>query len=358
MRASPSFNAIAAPVLYHSVEIVFPDPNKRAGNPFATRREKYGSNPFYLPVQKPWMKRKAKKVASKEENLVHVRHITYSDHNHNQCCDLGFPLAGLKAAKNIQSVRVNSPSEHSNAPTSTDRTLLPVLHYGKCAITAAIPSNKPAKVVLHCMPMFSPRPYPPPNVRYKTSPSPRTVVAILTGDSGNWQLDRRHLKVHTYGRTSTRMVYIIWTSVPFTEALTLGTNTIDENKNNATVFLANFAVQLALDVCWDSPAIKDVVVVNISSATFMGPEGGPRQDVASSLQDKVREMPKTNPSFAGHKGDPPKAITFVSMRRYLAEYDWAGEFIKEEVAGWLDATDEDEKRWLDGEYVPEIASGA
>lgn len=107
----------------------------------------------------------------------------------------------------------------------------------------------------------------------------------------------------------------------------------------------------------DGTASESVVLVNIGSviANHLDPGGDPslscdiaKQDTEKKRDEMLERYLQTSPEESGEalcktvQEARKTTFTFVSMKEYLAEYDWKSELDEEKIKPWLEIN---EKAW-------------
>lgn len=305
MRVSIIWNELTAPILYQTVQFTYP---QYSTNPFSDHKPQ-GSNPFYVPPKKPWLERARKKVASKEQNIKLIRHISFPNHNHEECKNA---VIGRGRTIKVSTIRFDlGLSTSSNGWIGPHWRRQRRTGYLVCKLLDEIKSD--TVVFFDTSPMLT---------RYPTKVD--TVVCVFNPPD-------RAEDGHMYYRsepenTCRRAIYIYRTSGPnasYYDTTDLGTHSTPRNQS-----WTKFQQRVNEDA-WRSPITKEVIIVNIDSVN-KAHEGADRKDLAKVLQYRTNTFGPDDPS-----SDVEFKLKFLTMAEYLSQYDWEGVFTEEEVAGWL-----------------------
>jgi len=302
MRVSSAFNAMTSPRLYTIITLGepsgFSDPFGRA-----TR------GVFDIPVKKAWMKKPKdkQKTQGKEKDLGYMRHILFEGFfNLNQFPKFTKPADKTKVFKCVKSIRLRFCSSPGDVHykqmdeiiarfTNIEKLVFAgTSHIAKAPLDRLSPTCKKGVVVLE------PRlgSYPPIDW---TSRSIQSIVFVFL-DSGR--------KYHDSG------------------------------------WLENLGSVL-IDAASKQGSLKTITIVNSAIMRF---SGHTRMTLRDYIARGLRSKHDADQKFSNRKAQTSTTTNtlqyptfeYLSMREYLRDYDWAGEFTDEEVKPWLD--EEDAKR--------------
>jgi hypothetical protein len=307
MRVSPDFNAIAAPILYHTVAIG--TPYHGLVDPLA---DDLRPGVMDIPPAKAWMQRKAKKVQGKEKDLRYIQHaIIY-----------GLPQDGRRQPLWQHSRRtLVLPSVKS---LRLEREMLPHLdEIEYSALSQAFPNA--SKLILDSTDSNKLLPI----SLSSLSTGFKTFVNIYR--SCDWRNFLSHINPEQLG-TVNKIVVIFLVSRPKSPDRDLETR------------LGALAGNLAAFVILGYRG--EMTVVNAES---LEPKhrrlADPTDERVTSVQtefDKIKEWAKNQQEQwdSLKKGTAEKKkmpeVRFMTMKEYLDTHDWADELTEEDVKPWLD----------------------
>lgn len=306
MRVSPAFNAIAGPRLYHTLTL---GETSGLANPFGGSKR----GVFDIPVKKAWMKKNKdkQKTQGKEKDLGFIRHVFFEASFHSsEFPKITRPADKGKLFNSVKSIRLRFDPYQKE--TNGIEILARFTRIEKLVLVGSSQS---------------------PGVPHQLLPSTCSKRVILIN---------RQLRV--YPPTQ----YATGPGFPRGRAPHL--------KNEVYVFLDRDAVSplggfdLVLDSWVRATAVLDssygklpriVIVVNPPLIRFQGHAEQTLEDCFMQLiAARKRERAASNVDTGkASSNDVPKqdpTFKFISMREYLREYDWAGEFTDEEVRPWLE----------------------
>lgn len=302
MRVSSTLNAIAARKLYHTITTgeysAFSDPfggNSRRG-------------PFDIPVKKAWMKKSKMKQKSqgKEKDLGHVRHIFFGDTADPDILKV-WPSEKRTDQKNfynaITSVRFDIPSGSSYVPRPyggfIDGTLVRLTGVEKLVLAI------PQAIVMDDFSFAS------------LSPSWSKVVMIMGPHSRIAPCIRQSRRALGKSQTLNTVVYAF-------RSLKV-THTYERHIQRS---LARAATR--------DDALITMLVVNAEK--MRGVTDFQQRVELEIARMKEEDSAHTAPSAPDDTAQPPRypTVRFLTMREYLRDYDWAGEFTEQEVRPWLE----------------------
>ena len=303
MRVSSAFNAMTSPRLYDSITLGEPS---GLSDPFgrATR------GVFDIPVKKAWM-RKSKdkqKTQGKEKDLGHMRHIFFEGFfNLNQFPKFTKPADKSKVFKCVKSIRLRFCSSPGD------------VNYKQMDIIARFTNIE--KIVFAGTSHIAKAPLD------RLSPTCKKGVVVLEPHLGSYP------PIDWTSRCIQSIVYVFLES---------GRNYHDSR------WLENLGSVL-IDAASKQSSLKTITIVNSANMRFSVHTRMTLRDyIARGLRakhDADQKFPNRKAQTSTMTG-PLQYPTFeyLSMREYLRDYDWAGEFTDEEVKPWLDEEEAESER--------------
>lgn len=302
MRVSSALNAIAARKLYHTITIGeysgFSDPfggNSRRG-------------PFDIPVKKAWMKKSKMKQKSqgKEKDLGHVRHIFFGDTADPDILKV-WPSEKRTDQKNfynaITSVRFDIPSGSSYVPRP----------YGGFIDGTLVRLTRVEKLVL------------------------ATPYIIAIGDRSFAALSPNWSKVVIILDTRIQNVPCISQSRPaLGKPETLNT-VVYAFRSLEVTYMHERHIQRSLARA-ATRGDAQLTMLFVNAEKTRGVADFQQQVELQIARIKDEDSARTAPSAPDDTAQPPRypTVRFLTMREYLRDYDWAGEFTEQEVRPWLE----------------------
>lgn len=306
MRVSPDFNAIAAPILYHTVAIG--TPSHGLVDPLT---DDLRPGVMVIPPAKAWMQRKAKKVQGKEKDLRYIQHAIIH----------GLPQDGRRQPLWQHNRRtLVLPSVKS---LRLEREMLPHLDEIEYpALSQAFPnasklildstdSNELLPILLSSLPLGF-----------------KTLVNIYR--LSDWQDWVRFHTLREFGSLD-KIVFI------FLVRRLLGPCGVLEPSQR---LLGEDLAVLGL-----SGYQGEIIIVNVESLEtnhhgLADPIGERERTVQTEFDEATKWMTDRQKPEILKKGTAEKKKTakvrFMTMKEYLDTHDWADELTEEDVKPWLD----------------------
>lgn len=319
MRVSPTWNVIAAPVLYHTVKLVYP----HSLNPYDRNSGSRGSNPFNIPAKKKWITRKSK-VPSKEQNLAYIRHVTFGDHAEGQCGEAMRTLhqSSIRSLS-LESVRLEHGSGLVSHFIDFQRGWL------NCAAGSKV--KAPRVILFGTTPVFSRSPIPTTETicvfdfTKELGPPPSSPSSLTSATIPS---------LKCLQNTSTRSIYIFKPDRPLGAFYDKLHVSVDGTPAFLYTHWIKFLALVATDA-WKSPTTKEVLIVEVESVNRALRTGATEEDL-SRLMDPVAEVQQhvARQRPKDLKEEKPFELKFVTMQEYLRDHDWTGVFTEQEIQGW------------------------
>jgi hypothetical protein len=301
MMVSPAFNAIAGPRLYHTLTL---GETSGLANPFGAKKR----GVFDIPVKKAWMKKSKDKQKSqgKEKDLGLVRHIFFQGGfdtgqfpRHIKPADRG------KLLHSVKTIRV---------------PLIPTTTYDKYRYFIEIIGRFTGLEKLVLFGTCSTLQLPPGGL---TSTCNKLVTLV----------SQRHENYppHIYSAEIEDCIGE-FTYVFMDRGMPLRSKPADPRLG---ILVSNISMLLP------SKAHRPMTVIIVNSPLIQhrGHAEETLQDCITRLVETRKQKPdqllNDNLHTTNQSAQYP-TFKFVSMREYLRDYDWAGEFTDEEVRPWLE----------------------
>jgi hypothetical protein len=297
MRVSPAFNAIAGPRLYHTLTL-----GEASGlaNPFGGTKR----GVFDIPVKKAWMKKSKdkQKTQGKEKDLGLVRHIFFQGYFEPEQFPRYFKLVDRgRCLHSVKSIRFASLPDWLDAKSKSDYiTEVSKRFTGLEKLVLTGSTNLPQ--------------------RYGGfTPTCNKAVILVGRQLGMYP---PHLNPSSILSRVDVFVYVC----------------IDKGLSMAMgPHMSGVILDLAIHGSRKGLRPKTFIIVN---SLLLQPDGRPQETfqdcITRQVERKKREMEPNTTSPASWQYPTFK---FISMREYLRDYDWAGEFTDEEVRPWLEEED-------------------
>jgi hypothetical protein len=275
MRVSFLFNSIAAPLLYRSVVLD-------------------GKSGLFDHCDPDEMT-KGRKTQSKDGNLAYIEVVDYMSHAHDKCRNRSLPERSI------------------SVPILVARTAYVTGNFLFCDCSRIL---TPYKLV-----------YPKASFYWREAPSRTVEVAILRSEQYMPGFATRPSPT-----TASKLVFVFWSS---------------PNQPQAWSFEFWRSIRdVFLNLSTDPHYPKDITIVNIESAVsqhLQSDENRDRSPCEIAAEDTrkryllwITRMEKFVPQNAFLNEIRSAKFTFDTMKDYLANYDWEGEFTDEEVRQWLE----------------------
>jgi len=301
MQVSSAFNAIAGPRLYHTLTL---GETSGLANPFGGTKR----GVFDIPVKKAWMKKSKdkQKTQGKEKDLGLVRHICFQGYfdpeqspRHNKPADKGRLLHSVKSIR-YPFIPSTSYDMYKYFIDTLGRFtgLEKLVLFGTCS-TLQLPPGALTSTCNKVVTLVSQRyGHYPPHI-YSAE------LEACIGESRYVFMDRgTHLGSKPAGPRLNALVF------------------------NITMLLSSKTLHP-----------KTVIIVNSPLVQHQGHVEETLQDCIMRLVELEKQKPyhllNDNLHTTKQSAQYPTS-KFISMREYLRDYDWAGEFTDEEVKPWLD----------------------
>lgn len=290
MQVSPTFNAIVAPRLYHTITLT---DSSGLSDPFGGAKR----GVLDIPVKKAWMKKtKAKqKTQGKEKDLGHIRHLFFEGR-----IPPDFRESNRKLLESVRTIRFRLFTNYEELDNryirktvsrpSEDGKLVFTGLDSRCLSELSWSAIKYSTVVIHLH-------------RLQVSPI-------------EWAYDPAQF------RGNVKYVFL------------------DQIKVNRPVHMnahLGIAIRGIAHAGSRTRGPRTILVVNAPDNVIY--PGAAEQSMEECVTEFVElEKKKDNSLTSSTDVVPPQypTIKFLSMREYLRDYDWAGEFTDEEVKPWLE----------------------
>lgn len=296
MRVSPSFNAIAAPILYHTVELKL-----RASWP-----ERRTSNPFYIPP-KDTSVTSSNAVPTKEQCLAYVRCAVIHDHSAEECDTALESLSDSGIVLELDTIKfMHHPDQELRGIES---------HFARTQQCGIRGSFRTQRIVLaDVCPLTAPCAYGP-------IPAAHTSITIFRRehdqDGPYWDPDYNHRR--EFASSSAIYIFYDYPPVEVNSEGQLGSDWCD------------FMERLESD--FHSALPSEILIVGLAAAHPANLQIG-QPDLARNLRVQAEKRFK-NCDCHGDDNHHTE-LKLVSMQEYLKEYDWTGVFEEAEARPWLD----------------------
>jgi hypothetical protein len=295
MRVSPTFNAITAPILYHTVTV---------GDSVHDRAPRHIA--FDIPVKKAWMvvKKNKQKTQGKERDLDHIRHVLFvapRDYDNNLL--IKKPIANIRLWSNVKSVRFEIPWWDDPCRNEFVETLTPALVRFPEIETVILSGLSRGKLggVFRSLP-------------------PKCSKLVTIGLSPAQELS--FLCPYPSGPSLNTVVHV---SKFFTASC----------RQDVLSFADGLARRLS------SPGSLSIVVVDSWHS-----EAGDMTDLEELVDSNIARLKAESKAAATSKpaseDDEPivqyPTVRYIAMSDYLREYNCEGEFTEDELRPWPEAS--------------------
>lgn len=311
MRVSPTFNALAAPLLYHSIVIETPEDCLLHPHDHFWRNDR-GRTRFEvldLPPAKAWLQRKQyRKVQGKEKDLDYVRNVTIND---LPGLGTGLRFGGTPSRRTV----LASVQTLRFAPGLSDRISHDIFQTDYTAISRTFP--KASKLIIDHS--FDDTILPHPSL--ELSPRIQTLVSV-----GRSRLLFRLGPLCDIEHAAFKTIVIIMLPTPMKLAHTrraaisrLGQDLVSLDS------LESFEGQMLLV---NSESMKDKAVPEMTLQSYFKHAKDSTVVQGTSSSAGRDTTPEEEPS--------PK-VRFLTMKEYLDTHDWTDELTEDDVRPFLDA---------------------